>query len=231
MHSGVPTEESTGCFVFGTSELARLVFHYLTVHASCPVPAMTVDRSFIDGASGLALPAPLLAIEDVRRLYPHTSKVVVAVGYKGVNTIRRDISQRLERDGLHISSFVHSSAAIDPRAAVGRGGIILEQVVVQPFASLGRGVICWSGAIVAHHASVGDWCYLAPGAVISGNVKLGEGVFVGSNATVRDGVTIGDHAVIGAGSLINRDVPPRAVVPGLPRAPDGRDSLTELSRI
>lgn len=39
---------------------------------------------------------------------------------------------------------------------------------------------------------------------------------IGSNATVLAGVTIGEGALVGAGAVVTRDVPPDAVVAGVP---------------
>lgn len=39
---------------------------------------------------------------------------------------------------------------------------------------------------------------------------------IGSNATILCGVTVGEEAIVGAGSVVTRDVPPRAVVAGNP---------------
>ncbi len=47
-------------------------------------------------------------------------------------------------------------------------------------------------------------------------IKIGDGVWVGEKSTILRGVTIGDGAVVGAHALVNRDVPPGAVVGGTP---------------
>lgn len=41
-------------------------------------------------------------------------------------------------------------------------------------------------------------------------------VWIGSGATIRRGVTLGTGAVVGANSFVNKDVPPFAVVGGVP---------------
>lgn len=46
--------------------------------------------------------------------------------------------------------------------------------------------------------------------------EIGNDVWIGCNSTILRGVHIGDGAVIGANSLVNRDVPPYAVVAGCP---------------
>ena len=47
-------------------------------------------------------------------------------------------------------------------------------------------------------------------------VKIGDKVWIGANVTILQGVTIGEGAVIAAGAVVNKDVPPRTVVGGLP---------------
>jgi acetyltransferase-like isoleucine patch superfamily enzyme len=48
---------------------------------------------------------------------------------------------------------------------------------------------------------------------------------IGSNATIMCGITIGENATVGAGAVVTRDVPPNAVVAGVPaRIVTGRDS-------
>lgn len=45
---------------------------------------------------------------------------------------------------------------------------------------------------------------------------IGNDVWIGDRAIVKQGVTVGDGAVIGAGAIVTKDVPPYAVVAGVP---------------
>lgn len=47
-------------------------------------------------------------------------------------------------------------------------------------------------------------------------IKIGAHVWIGSNATILQGVTIGEWAVVAAGAVVNKDVPQKAVVGGVP---------------
>lgn len=47
-------------------------------------------------------------------------------------------------------------------------------------------------------------------------VNIGNDVWIGSRVIIKDGVTIGDGAVVGAGAVVTNDVPPYAVVGGVP---------------
>ncbi len=43
-----------------------------------------------------------------------------------------------------------------------------------------------------------------------------KGASIGSSATIMCGVTIGERAIVGAGAVVTEDVPPNAVVAGVP---------------
>jgi acetyltransferase-like isoleucine patch superfamily enzyme len=43
-----------------------------------------------------------------------------------------------------------------------------------------------------------------------------KGASIGTSATILCGVTIGENAIVGAGSVVTKDVPPNAIVAGVP---------------
>jgi acetyltransferase-like isoleucine patch superfamily enzyme len=88
---------------------------------------------------------------------------------------------------------------------------------------------------VVERVSVGAHSVIAPGCFVTDHnhgishrlridqqpclanpVTIGMDVWLGANVVVVAGVTIGDGAVVGASSVVTRDVPPMAVVAGVP---------------
>lgn len=45
---------------------------------------------------------------------------------------------------------------------------------------------------------------------------IGNDVWIGANVSIRAGVTVGDGAVIGMGAVVTKDIPPYAIVAGVP---------------
>lgn len=59
-------------------------------------------------------------------------------------------------------------------------------------------------------------CNDAISQLTSGYTKIGNDVWIGNNVTITENVTIGDGAIVGAGAVVTKDVPPYAVVVGVP---------------
>lgn len=48
------------------------------------------------------------------------------------------------------------------------------------------------------------------------DVIIGNDVWIGNDVTIKGGVTIGDGAIVGFGAVVTKDIPPYAVVGGVP---------------
>lgn len=52
--------------------------------------------------------------------------------------------------------------------------------------------------------------------ISNGNTKVGNDVWIGAQCIILGGVTIGNGAIVSANSLVNKDIPPYAIVGGTP---------------
>lgn len=48
------------------------------------------------------------------------------------------------------------------------------------------------------------------------SIKIGNDVWIGARVTILEGISIGDGAVVAAGAIVTKDIPPYAIVGGIP---------------
>ncbi|MFC1886115.1 acetyltransferase, partial [Thermodesulfobacteriota bacterium] len=132
---------------------------------------------------------------------------------------RLALHEKLLQMDIPPATISHPSAVIAEDAVIGAGSQIMAGSIIGPAARLGKSCIINSRAGVDHDNVLGDGSEISPGATLCGVVTLGENVWVGAGATVLPGVSIGNDAVIGAGSLVNKDVPEKTTVVGVPAKP------------
>ena len=65
-----------------------------------------------------------------------------------------------------------------------------------------------------------DWIFTFPfdtrSFLAAGDTIIGDGCWIGSRAMIMQGVKLGEGAVVATGAVVTQDVPPYAVVGGVP---------------
>ena len=190
------------------------------------IVAFCVDGDRLDANSYRG--RPLVAFEDVERLYPpETHDMFIPMSAKNSNSQRQKKFEQAKNYGYSMVSFISSKAIVSPETSIAENCFIFEGNVIQPFATIGKNSILWSGNHIGHHSSIGEHCFLASHVVISGRVSVGNNCYFGVNSTVRDGITIAPYTTVGAGALIMKDTEQSQVYMGMPgrRVPQKSDEV------
>ena len=106
-----------------------------------------------------------------------------------------------------------SKLRIGNHSQIGHNARVPFDLIVGDDVIMAPDIIIWS---VGHEFSRTDIPIRLQGETPRRPVVIGNDVWLGQRCIIMPGVQIGDHAVIGAASVVTRDIPPYAVVAGVP---------------
>ncbi len=119
-------------------------------------------------------------------------------------------------DDTRIGAFVEiqKNAQVGARCKISSHSFICEGVTIEDEVFVGHGVMFINDRHPRATAEGGRVQSEADWECLPTFVK--RGASIGSGAVILCGVTIGEQALIGAGAVVTKDVPPAAVVAGVP---------------
>ncbi|MGD0967238.1 MAG: acetyltransferase [Candidatus Aquilonibacter sp.] len=197
--------------MFGAGKVADVLYRHITHAGEHTVVAFTTDAEYVP-KSGSFHDRPVVAFESVAQSYPpQRYKMIVVVGYHGLNAVRKSKYDAAKAQGYELISYVSPRAGVGDWLQAGDNCIILDNAVIEPGARLGNNVVVWSGALVGHHTTIEDHAWIAGHAVFGGSAVLGARSFVGLGAVIGHEVELGAETLVGAGALVMKCEDPKAV--------------------
>lgn len=149
---------------------------------------------------------------------------------------------------MSISSY-WSDPDLSPAAFVAANAVVIGHVQLSPGSNI------WYGAVLrgdVEQIEIGECTNIQDGAilhcdpgkptVLEDHVTVGHravihsayverGSLIGIGAVILNGVRIGAGSIIGAGAVVNKDVPPRSLVVGVPAKILRQVSVTEAAEL
>ena len=115
-------------------------------------------------------------------------------------------------------------------ARIGRDCVIGKDVYVDTDVVLGDRCKVQNFATLYKGLTIGDRVFIGPHACFTNDMypravspdwqvvptKVEDGASIGANSTILCGLTIGRNAMVAAGAVVTKDVPPHALVAGVP---------------
>ena len=119
-------------------------------------------------------------------------------------------------DATRIGTFVEiqRGAAIGRACKISSHTFICDGVTIDDGVFIGHGVMFTNDLFPRALAADGQLQTDADWEMVRTRVETGASI--GSNVTIVAGVTIGRGALVGAGAVVTKDVPPYAIVAGVP---------------
>jgi UDP-2-acetamido-3-amino-2,3-dideoxy-glucuronate N-acetyltransferase len=144
---------------------------------------------------------------------------------------------------IHESAYVDEGAQLGPGTRIWHFCHVMGGAVIGARCSLGQNVVVMNSVQIGNNVKIQNNVSIYEGVVLDDDVFCGpsmvftnvvnprshvsrkheyrtthvkRGASIGANATIVCGVTLGEYAFVGAGAVVTRDVPPYALVAGVP---------------
>lgn len=110
---------------------------------------------------------------------------------------------------LAIKNFLYRMIGMKIGKNVSIGLMAMFDVFFPELIEIGdNSIIGYNSTILSHEFKVDSWA--------KGKTIIGKNVLIGANSTILAGVKIEDDAIVSAMSLVNKDVPKKTMVGGVP---------------
>ena len=185
-------------------------------------PAWT-EREVLLGAGYHLDPNVIVGYRTGRRIGDHTLRI-------GANALIRSGSILYGGSTIGAGLQTGHNVVIREENAIGDNFALWNNSTIDYGCRIGHNVKIHANAYIAQFTIIEDDVFMAPGVTIANDIHPGcafsaqcmrgptikRGAQIGVNVTLLPFITIGEGAVIGSGTVVTRDVPPRAVVAGNP---------------
>ncbi|SJZ99176.1 maltose O-acetyltransferase [Sediminibacterium ginsengisoli] len=144
-------------------------------------------------------------------------KAIRKINYRAGQKRAAGFNRKFKKSGLNV--FIMQPVCLEG----------MEFIELEEFVSIAAFVHMWGhgGIKIGNRVMIGSHTAISTithdysqeimyDTVIAKPVIIEDDVWIGSHAVIMPGVTLGKGCVIGAGSVVTKDVPPGAIVTGVP---------------
>jgi acetyltransferase-like isoleucine patch superfamily enzyme len=173
---------------------------------------MEVYARFSVGDDPLSQRMRRIAVKAVARSCGHGLQVASNVGFKHLETIEIGDACFLGA-GVYLQGRFDGRCVIEDNVWIGPGSYFdARDLVLERYVGWGPGAKVLGSA---HTGLPADVPIVKTDLVIK-PVRVEAEADIGTNAVLLPGVTVGKGAIVGAGAVVTKDVPPYAIVAGVP---------------
>jgi sugar O-acyltransferase (sialic acid O-acetyltransferase NeuD family) len=159
---------------------------------------------------------PILGATAVWQSHRGKARLLAVPGSPRSFRQRRQLIDRFELRPEDAVSIIDPSARVARSASVGMNCLIMAGCFLSAGTRIGKHCVVLPNSVISHDACLGEYTVVGSNVSLSGGVLVGENCYIGSGVRIREGVSIGAGAMVGIGAVVVRDVPPGAIVAGVP---------------
>ena len=134
----------------------------------------------------------------------------------GNNSIRKQITEKLEDKKIIQPVLIHPAATVDETAKISSGTVVMANAVINADVCVKKGCIINTAASVDHDCKLENYVHLSPGVHIAGTVNIGANTWVATGVSIINNLNICNDSIIGAGAVVVKDIKEQGTYIGVP---------------
>jgi len=186
--------------IYGNGDMAKMMYYYFCDEYD--IAAFTVDDYYITDRYINNIPVIPFS-ELIGEYAPELHCAIVAVGFVGMNSLRKERCESLMHLGYTMVSYIHPTAIIASNVELGKNVIILEYVSIHPYSKIGDGVFISSQTNLGHDSTIKNDVWVNAGVAIAGGSIVEACCVLGMNSSVAHGLTLAPETFVGNNIFIN----------------------------
>jgi len=142
--------------------------------------------------------------EDIPNYIKSNCNFLITIGQIKNPKIRIKLFSFLEENEANIATIVSPRSYVSKHAYVGKGSIVMHDVLINAKSRIGNNCIINNKALIEHGVVIEDHCHISTSAIVNGDCLIKEGTFLGSNSTIQEGAVSEKMDFIKANYLFKR---------------------------
>jgi acetyltransferase-like isoleucine patch superfamily enzyme len=196
--------------LYGNGPHTRAIYGY--VHDLPALSGFIVDDHVVHQRPAIGdFPVTPLS-RAVAEFPPDEYAVLVALGYRDFNDLRRDRTQALRQLGYRTLSYIDPSVRLPRTFSVEENCIVIDHASLNDGVTIQEGTFVSCGAMVGHDSILEPYSWVGPGAALAGGVTIGQASILGLNCSVKQNTRLGHHTLVFPNTFVNADTRPYDVI-------------------
>ena len=150
--------------------------------------------------------------KDLKKFKEKNLNIFIAIGQIKNSSSRENMFNHLTSRGYILPIVISPRAYISKKAVIGKGSIIMHDVIINSFSKIGKNCIINNKSLIEHSSVIGNHTHISTGVIINGDCEVGNNSFIGSGSVIKEGTYIGNNCVVGMGQIIKKDIKDNQIV-------------------
>ena len=150
--------------------------------------------------------------KDLKKFKEKNLNILIAIARLRLWSIKINLYNKLTTLGYNFPTIISPRSYVSKKAKIGKGTIILHDVIINSSAKIGNNCIINSKSLIEHSSVIRNHSQISTGVIINGDCEIGSNTFVGSGSIIKEATKIGNNCIVGMGQAIKKNLTDNKII-------------------